>query len=330
MHDSLILQRNSFHVFLIMLSRIIRHYTREADNRKVQIIFNRIFLKLGPKKFENMTDKQAVHNIGLMFLTMISATSFHNDYPRVSNLIQLVPLYNGPNNLPVDARIKHMVVAAQAHMSLLVVFSSSSFDKTKHIVSLLQGIDVSFRKYGSRIQPILEIIAQGMQLIYSKAVSKQSFSRGEKHLIGPWIQTYLRNSSSTRERQKLLEVILDSFHCPDLSFDYEYFNAIDQYIMPYVNEKFSSKDVASPCIARIAARMTLQRSSNLTKNFQQSLLFTTYINCPTACPEHLLVYLKELTQSSKIVSLLGENVIIQQRLKMGFYIDRESLLDLTN
>ncbi|XP_050072674.1 protein MMS22-like [Anopheles maculipalpis] len=321
------LQQKSFHLFLVMLSKVIRHCTTQALNRKVQIIFNRIFLKLGPKKFENITE-QAIYNLGLMFLTMISATSFETDYPRLSKLIQMIPLICGPTNFPIEARIKRIVVAAQVHMALLVLFTGSSFDKTEHIVSFLQSIEIPYRKYGNRMQPVLKIIAEGMQLIYEKALLKKSFNRGEKHLIGSWILKYLRNRSSERKRQKLLEVILASLNCKDAPLDDEYFNAVDQYVMPFVKEKFSSK-VSPSCIAQIAAHMTRQKLLSYTTLVHIPSFFTTYINCPTACPEQVLVYLKELSQSSKCLTLIGESIIIQQWLKLGFYFDRESLLDLT-
>ncbi|XP_035912469.1 protein MMS22-like [Anopheles stephensi] len=321
------LQKNSFHLFLIMLSKIIRHCTAQALNRKVQIIFNRIYLKLGPTKFENMTE-QAIHNLGLLFLTMTSATSFENDYPRMSQLIQNIPL-SGPANFPVDARINRILVATQVHMALLVLFTGSSFDKSAHIASFLGSIDIQYKKYGDRMQPALKIIVEGMDLIYNKAILKKSFNRGEKHFIKPWMLKYLRYRSSEREKQKLLQVIVASLNCNDESLDDEYCSAIDQYVMPFVKEKFTNK-ASPPCIAQIAARLTILKSASDTSTVvHMPSFFTTYINCPTACPEQVLVYLKELIQSSKMLSIIGDKVIIQQWLKLGFYFDRESMLELT-
>lgn len=323
--DDINLQKNSFHMFLVMLSKLIRHCTTQALNRKVQIIFNRIFLKLGPNKFENMTE-QAIYNLGLMLLTMASATSFEIDHPRLSKIIQMIPLISG--NLPIDVTINRIVVAAQAHMALLVFFSGSNFDKSTHIASFLQSIDIPYRKYGKRMQPVLKVIAEGMHLIYNKASIKNSFNRGEKHFIGSWILAYLRNrsSESERQKQKLLEAILASFNCKDAALDDGYWNAIDQYVMPFVKEKFSNK-VASPCIARIASRMTIHKS--LSSSFKKPSLFLSYINCPEACPEQVLVYLKDLTQNQKMLSLMEDRIIIEQWLKMGIYFDRQRLLDLT-
>lgn len=326
-HDNVSLQTKSFHVFLIMLSKVIRHYTAQALNRKVQIIFNRIFLKLAPTKFEDMTE-QAVYNLGLMFLTMISATSFDNDYPRLSKLIQMIRLTSGPTNSPIEARIKRIVVAAQVHMALLVLVTGSSFDKTAHIVSFLQSIEIACKMYGNRMQPVLKIIAEGMHLIFNKGLQNKSFNKGEKHLIGPWILKYLRSRSSERGKQNVLEVILASLNCNDASLDDEYFAAIDEYVMPYVKEKFRNTG-ASTCVARIAARVTIRKVLSYTTLVHVPSCFNTYINCSIAHPEQVLVYLKELSQSIKCLTLIGEKIIIQQWLKMGFYFDRESLLDLT-
>ncbi|XP_049300070.1 protein MMS22-like [Anopheles funestus] len=327
MDDSMNLQRNSFQMFLKLLSWIIRHYTTQALKKKVQIIFNRIFLKIGPKKYENMTE-QAIYNLGLMLLTMISATSFDNDYPRVSKLIQLVPLTNEAMKLPIDLTIKRITVATQAHMALLVLFSSSSFDKTTHIVTFLESIDAAYHKYGNRLLPVMETIAEGMCLIYSKAIAQESFDRGEISLLRSWMLKYLRNSSSDRW-QKLLDVLLDSLSCKRSSLSEEYFGAINQHVMPFVRETFLNKTAAPPCIARIAARMTIHNESRDVKNEQISSFFNTFVNCPAACPDQVLVYLKEIMQCAKTISSLEQKVIIRQWLKMGILYDRDSLLDVT-
>uniref|UniRef100_A0A182K9I6 Protein MMS22-like n=1 Tax=Anopheles christyi TaxID=43041 RepID=A0A182K9I6_9DIPT len=318
---------NSFNMFLILLSSMIRHCTTKALKTKVQIIFNRIFLKLGPKKYENMTE-QAIYNLGLLLLTMISATSFEEDYSRVSKQMQLVRLIGGPTNLPIDATIKRIVVATQAHMGLLVLFSNSCFDKTLHIVTFLENFEMAYQKYGSRLQPAMEVIAEGTSLIYNKAVSKGSIAHGEKKLIGPWILKYLRHGTSDRWH-KVLDAISNCLRSSFSFGDDEFLTAVNQHVMPFVKEQFSKKIVAPACIADIAARMTINSLSNHVSNGQISSMFSTYANCTTAHSDQVLLYLKVIGESRKMLSVIEEKAIIRLWLKMGFYYDRENLLNLT-
>uniref|UniRef100_A0A182LSQ8 Protein MMS22-like n=1 Tax=Anopheles culicifacies TaxID=139723 RepID=A0A182LSQ8_9DIPT len=326
-HDGLDVQKNSFQMFLKLLSWIIRHYTAQAHKKKVQIIFNRIFVKIGPKKYENMTE-QAIYNLGLMLLTMISATSFDNDYSRVSTIIQLVPLTNEAMKLPLEHTIKRITVAAQVHMGLLALFSSTSFNKTAHIGGFLKNFDVLYQKYGDRMHPAMAMMAEGMCLIYSKAIAQQSFDRGEICLLRPWVLKYLRHSSSDKW-PKLVDVLSDSLNCSQAALGEEYIGLINQHVMPFVKEKFLNKTIAPPCIARIAARMTTYSVTSKAANNQLSTLFNTYVNAPEAGSEQVLLYLKEITQCSKTLAAIEQKLLIRQWLKMGIVFDCDSLLELT-
>uniref|UniRef100_A0A182JDW6 Protein MMS22-like n=1 Tax=Anopheles atroparvus TaxID=41427 RepID=A0A182JDW6_ANOAO len=123
--DSLDYRTNSFRMFLIILASITRFFTKQANKRNVQIVCNRIFLKLGPKKYENMTE-QGVYNHGLLLLTMLAATSFEEDYPRVSKQMQMVRLVDETSLLPTDAIVQRAATATQAHMAVLVLLVFNS------------------------------------------------------------------------------------------------------------------------------------------------------------------------------------------------------------
>uniref|UniRef100_A0A182W624 Protein MMS22-like n=1 Tax=Anopheles minimus TaxID=112268 RepID=A0A182W624_9DIPT len=325
-HDNSVPQRNSFQMFLQLLSWLIRHFTAQGLKKKVQIVFNRVFLKIGPKKYENMTT-QAVKNFGLMLLTMVSATSYDHDYTRVSTVIRLVPLTNEATKLPIEATIRRIVVLAQVHMGLLVLFSSTSYDKTSHIGGFLKGFDLLYHKYGDRLQPAMAVMAEGMCLIYNKAITQQSFDRGEMSLLQPWVLKYLRHSASYKW-SKLLDVLADSINRSRSSQSEEYYGLINQHIMPFVKEKFLSKAIAPPCIAQIAARMTIYSVPSNTSNKQMSM-FNTYVNSPDVCLDQILVYLTEVTQCSKTLASIEQKLLIRQWLKMGIVFDCDRLLDLT-
>uniref|UniRef100_A0A182PNV2 Protein MMS22-like n=1 Tax=Anopheles epiroticus TaxID=199890 RepID=A0A182PNV2_9DIPT len=319
---------NSFNIFLMMLSSTIRHFTAKELKTKVQIIFNRIFLKLGPKKYENMTE-QAIYNLALMMLTMISATSFTEDYSRVSKQMLLVPLLGGPANLPIDAIVKRIVIATQAHMALLVLFSDSSFDKTPHIVCFLRDFEIAYQKYGNRLLPAMEVIAEGTSSIYCKAVSKSLLTRGEISLIAPWMLKYLRQSTSDG-KHKVLKALSACLECSFSSTDDTFLTAINQHVMPFVKDQFCKKTVAPSCIAEIAARMTANACESINnQNEQINSNFNTFANCTTAHSDQVVAYLNVIAESRKVVTVVGERVIIRLWLKMCFYHDREKLLQLT-
>ncbi|XP_041785597.1 protein MMS22-like [Anopheles merus] len=324
--NSLNLKMNSFNMFLILLTSMIRHCTAKALKTKVQIIFNRIFLKLGPKKYENMTE-QSIYNLGLMLLTMISSTNFEEDYCRVSKQMQLIRLTGGPINLPIDIIIKRITIATQAHMALLVLFSNTCYDKTSHSVTFLESFENVLQKYGNRLQTALELIAEGTILIYNRAISKGSLARGEKSLIGPWMLKYIRHSTSDRWH-KLLDAISKCLKS-SISMDEDFLTAINQHVIPFVNEQFSKKISTPPCIAQIAACITLRSISNNAQNGQVLSYFSTYANCPTAHSDQQLTYLKLIIESHKMLTLVDEKTILRLWLKMGFFYDREILLDLT-
>ncbi|XP_053661946.1 uncharacterized protein LOC128711104 [Anopheles marshallii] len=327
-HGHFDLEQNSFQMFLRLLSWIIHHYTAQAHKKKVQIIFNRIFVKMGPNKYEKLTER-GVYNLGLMLLTMMSATSFDNDYSRVSGFMQLVPLTYEEMKLPIDHTIMRITVASRANMAILVLLSSSSFDKTKHIVTFLDSIDVAYRKYGDRLQPALEIIAEGMCLIYKKAVLQKSFNRGEKSLLRSWVQKYLRHCSTNRW-QMLLDVLADTLKAFNGStLSEECYNALNQHVMPFVNERYFNKVAAPPCIPRLAARMIIHCASSNTKNDRISWSFEMYVNSPETCTDQVLACMKEIAQCSKTLAAIDQILIIRQWLKMAILHDAKSLLDLT-
>ncbi|XP_053674693.1 protein MMS22-like [Anopheles nili] len=331
--DGLVQTKSSFSIFLILLSSVIRHFTQQSLKTKVQIIFNRIFLKLGPKKYENMTH-QAIYNLGLMLVTMINATSYQEDYPRVSKQMQMVQLIGGPSNLPVDAIINRIVIASQTNLALLVSFGNSNFDKTGHAIAFFQKIEAAYRKYGSRLLPAMEVIAEGTIMMYNKNYEKKSFGRSEKDrtlFIGPWIANYVQHCSHNKWQQ-LLDGMLIQNNFQTSSYSEEFFKAINEHIYPIVKIQFSQKVSTPPCIAQIAARMTIYNQFRCPYQVQKTSLYTvfsSFANCPTAHSDQVLIYLTEITKCSKILVLFDAKVLIRQWLKMTLYYDREKIFDYT-
>ncbi|XP_052900429.1 protein MMS22-like isoform X2 [Anopheles moucheti] len=173
------------------------------------------------------------------------------------------------------------------------------------------------------------MIAEGMCLIYKKAVLQKSFNRGELSLLRPWMQRYLRHSSAKRG-EKLLDVLADTLTAFHRSSPCEeYFSAMKQHVMPFVNEKYFDKAAAPSCIPRIAARMVMHCASSNTNNDRITTSFEMYVNCPDACADQVLAYMKEITQCSNTLAAIDQTVIIRQWLKMGILHDAKSLLDLT-
>uniref|UniRef100_A0A182NP69 Protein MMS22-like n=1 Tax=Anopheles dirus TaxID=7168 RepID=A0A182NP69_9DIPT len=325
--DSLDIKTNSFRMFLILLAAMIRHCTKQGLKTKVQIIFNRIFLKLGPNKYENMTE-QGIYNLGLMLLTMISATTYQEDYSRVSKHMQMVRVIDAPQKLPVDAIVKRIVIAMRAHMALLDLFSKTTYDKSAHISALLQTFDKVYEKYGNRLLPAMEAIAEGMISILNKASSRGSFASGETKLIGPWMVKYLRYGANTT-RFNLLDAI-SSCLLSKLSWkEDDCLKAMNEHIMPFVKEQFSKPVSTPPCVAKIAAQLTVCNEALSMKDDKVVSLFNSFANNPTAHSDQVLLYLKEITKCPKMLTILDEKIIIIQWLKMGLYFDRECLLDLS-
>ncbi|XP_050091014.1 protein MMS22-like [Anopheles aquasalis] len=322
---------NSFRMFLMMLAFVIRHFTRETNKKKVQIIFNRVFVKLAPNKYVNMTE-QAIYNLGLMLTTMTVATGYPEDYPRVSRHMQMVPFDGGGGAMkqPVDVAIRRIAMATQAHMALLVLFSGApSFDKTGHVVELMRNFEEAHQKYGQRLLPAMSAIAEGVQLLFEKAASRGSFERGELSLIDAWLTRYLHGPGTGWHR--LLDAITSAMvQTASHSSNRALTEAVMKHVFPFVKEQFMKSDPAPSSIARLAAQLTLNAKTDgdpgETWGFQA--LFNTFTGNSTADSQQLLDYLKEIVTSSRAQEL-DERVIVRLWLKLALYYGAQELRDLT-
>uniref|UniRef100_A0AAG5DWK5 Protein MMS22-like n=1 Tax=Anopheles atroparvus TaxID=41427 RepID=A0AAG5DWK5_ANOAO len=324
--DSLDYRTNSFRMFLIILASITRFFTKQANKRNVQIVCNRIFLKLGPKKYENMTE-QGVYNHGLLLLTMLAATSFEEDYPRVSKQMQMVRLVDETSLLPTDAIVQRAATATQAHMAVLVLLGNSkTFDKTAHICVLLQHIENAHKKYGYRLQSALNVAAEGTVLLLEKSASKGLYHRGESKLIAGWITKYLQACSDTGWH-KLLDAIACAMQNQTASCD-DLGKAVKEHLHSFVKERFSKKRPAPPCVPRVAAQLTIFSAKCMDSLVFNSMI-SNFLHCPTAHSDQVLNYLKEITKCPTIMVLLDEPTVIRQWLKMGLFYGREELLEFS-
>ncbi|XP_035792046.1 protein MMS22-like [Anopheles albimanus] len=323
---------NSFRMFLMMLAFVIQHFTREANKKKVQIIFNRVFVKLAPNKYVNMTE-QAIYNLGLMLSTMTVATGYPEDYPRVSRHMQMVPFDGGGGGggmkQPVDVAIRRIVMATQAHMALLVLFSSApSFDKTGHVLEFMRSFEEAHQKYGQRLLPAMSAIAEGVLLLFEKAASRGSFERGELSLIDAWLTRYLHGPGTGWHR--LLDALTSAMaHTASHSSNRALTEAIMKHVFPFVKEQFMKSDPAPSSIARLAAQLTLNAKTGDAGEMMSFLaLFNTFTGSSTADSQQLLDYLREIVTSSRMQEL-DERVIVRLWLKLALYYGAQELRDLT-
>ncbi|KFB41807.1 AGAP012493-PA-like protein [Anopheles sinensis] len=324
--DSLDYKTNSFIMFLIILAFVTRHFTKVPSKRDVQIIFNRIILKLGPKKYENMTE-QGVYHHALLLLTMLSATSFQDDFPRLSKQMQMVRLVDDNTKLPPALIVQRAATAMKTHMAVLVLLSDSlTFDKTEHISVLVQNIESGLSKFGYRFQPALQVAAQGTAMLLERATAKRSFNRGEIGLIGPWIEKYLQDCKDTGWH-KLLDAIADALKSQMTSSE-ALGKAIKQHLFPMVNTRFTNKRSAPTCIARLAALITIFVAKYMDSQMFR-MMFNDFVHSKNAHSDQVLHYLNEVTQSLTVMVLLDEPTVIRQWLKMGLLYGRDEVLELS-
>ncbi|ETN62517.1 hypothetical protein AND_005789 [Anopheles darlingi] len=322
---------NSFRMFLMMLAFVIRHFTKETNKKKVQIIFNRVFVKLAPNKYVNMTE-QAIYNLGLMLTTMTVATGYPEDYPRVSRHMQMVPFDGGGGGgmkQPVEVAIRRIVMATQAHMALLVLFSGApSFNKTGHVLEFMRSFEEAHQKYGQRLLPAMSAIAEGVLLLFEKAASRGSFERGELSLIDTWLTRYLHGPGTGWH--KLLDVLTSAMvHTASHSSNRALTEAIMKHVFPFVKEQFMKSDPAPSSIARLAAQLTLSAKTDGDHGETSFLaLFNIFTGSLTADSQQLLDYLREIVASSRVQEL-DERVIVRLWLKLALYYGAQELRDLT-
>ncbi|XP_058063370.1 uncharacterized protein LOC131213359 [Anopheles bellator] len=291
-------ETDSLRMFIALITFTIRHYTDEANKRKVQIIFNRTVIGLSPNRYNSMTE-QAIYNLGLLITAMINATSFKEDYPRVSKHLQMIPLTGGLIDSSVDVTIRRIVMATQVHMAVLVRFGSSDYNKTAHLQGFLKRFGEALEKYGKRLLPALTLMAEGMLLLYKQAEERGSYLLGEICLIDSWLEKYLLWTQTGWYKQ--LNAIATGMQVAATTEQFT--PAIMQHIYPFVKQQYSRTRPAAPCISHIAASVTISAGSKF-NNF-----FETFTLCRTAHPEQRLEYVTRVAMSTRLVELNEEDVI---------------------
>ncbi|XP_052862973.1 uncharacterized protein LOC128269562 [Anopheles cruzii] len=311
------LETDSLRMFIALITFTIRHYTNEANKRKVQIIFNRTVIGLNPSRYNSMTE-QAIYNLGLLITAMINATSFKEDYPRVSKNLQMIPLTGGLIDSSVDAIIRRIVMATQVHMAVLVRFGSSDYDKTAHLQGFLKRFGEALEKYGKRLSPALTLMAEAMLLLYKQAEERGSYRLGEICLINSWLEKYLLWTHTGWYKQ--LNAIATGMQVAATTE--EFTPVVMQHIYPFVKEQFSRTRPAAPCISQIAASVTIFAGAKFHHFFE------CFVHCRTAHPEQRLEYVTRIAMSTRVTELNEEDVI-KQWLRLAMIYDNIKMRKLS-
>ncbi|XP_052865693.1 uncharacterized protein LOC128272008 isoform X2 [Anopheles cruzii] len=251
------LETTSLSIFINLLTFTIDYFTKKADERMVHIIFSRIFVGLSFNKYSNTTE-QAIYNICLLITAILNAISGYKIFPRVFQHINMIPITCGQINTPVATIIGRVVMATQVHMAVLVHLGSTNYNKTMHVQRFLRCFHKALSEYAKDLLPAMVVISEGMLQLYKQAQTRGSYALGEVYLIDTWITKYLEWSGTNR--YQLLHVIATGMQ--EAATSKQFIEAINRHVFQFVHQKFSEPRSVPPCIAQIAAYLTINEESS--------------------------------------------------------------------
>ncbi|XP_052865677.1 uncharacterized protein LOC128272008 isoform X1 [Anopheles cruzii] len=317
------LETTSLSIFINLLTFTIDYFTKKADERMVHIIFSRIFVGLSFNKYSNTTE-QAIYNICLLITAILNAISGYKIFPRVFQHINMIPITCGQINTPVATIIGRVVMATQVHMAVLVHLGSTNYNKTMHVQRFLRCFHKALSEYAKDLLPAMVVISEGMLQLYKQAQTRGSYALGEVYLIDTWITKYLEWSGTNR--YQLLHVIATGMQ--EAATSKQFIEAINRHVFQFVHQKFSEPRSVPPCIAQIAAYLTInEESSRCVYGMSDSpilRMFITFAKCRTAHWDQRLDYITLVVTIGRVGDL-SIRLLIQQWLQLCFIHNNEKM-----
>ncbi|XP_055631091.1 protein MMS22-like [Toxorhynchites rutilus septentrionalis] len=324
--DSLSLQTSSFKCYIILLAFTLRHYSKNAQKTKVQILFNRTIFRITPPKLEQMTE-QAIYNFSLLMMTMMEATTYQDDYPRLAKQLFQIKYDCSNQTVTVSSAIQRITTIVLANMALIIVFKEKGFDKSSHLRIFLQNVNEALRVYGERLQPALNVLAEGMRLVYDQAVAKGSLDEGDETFLGDWLEPYLKVCSAS-ERDALLECLCRVVESIDRKKNLNekahvrILRPMYTHVLPYIKDAFAKDTATTLLIAELAVRFTLYSTGqSYAPNFLT--LFNFFVDNTNANVQLRLHFVKLIVASDRIGEI-EEKLLLRIWLKFSLLVGRDS------
>ncbi|XP_055524056.1 protein MMS22-like isoform X2 [Wyeomyia smithii] len=333
--EKLNIEESSYKLFLSILAFVVRHYTTAGLSVKVQILFLRTILSIAPPKMKILTE-QAMWNLALLGLTMLKATTYTNDYSRVS--IQLLHLRIDPSTSPIDLEslVRRTTTITLVHTALLLAFCERGFDRSLHLQRFLKALEEARIKYGERLQPAYRVLSEGMCAIFLKDLRSGQLEICDAAFFGSWLRSYLKRCKEIdrnliiRSSFSFIAVIriLDCYQSKENLESGEYtciLQPLYENVLPYIREYFSNDTATSPLVAELAAKFTLTSYEPLASFLP---MFTFFAENATANAYLRFHYVKAIVKSNRS-SELKQTFIIKNWLKFALLINRNQLNDLS-
>ncbi|XP_055524064.1 protein MMS22-like isoform X6 [Wyeomyia smithii] len=189
--EMLNIKESSYKLFLSILAFVVRHYTTAGLSVKVQILFLRTILSISPSKMKILTE-YAMYNLALLGITMLKATTYTNDYSRVS--IQLLHLSIDPSTSSIELEnlIRRTKIIILVHMALLLAFCERGFDRSLHLQRFLKALEEARIKYCDCLQPAYRVLSEGMCDIILKDLRSGQMEICDAAFFGSWLRDYLK------------------------------------------------------------------------------------------------------------------------------------------
>ncbi|XP_065074333.1 protein MMS22-like [Ochlerotatus camptorhynchus] len=322
---------SSYKCYLTLIAFMLRHYSESNQKTKVQILFNRTILKMAPVKLDSMTE-QGIYNFSLLMLTMMEATPYQDDYLRLSKQLLQFKLDQLSPSAILDSTIRRITTIVLVNMALIIAFNQRGYDKANHLQQFLESLDEACRKYGDRLQPSLHVLAEGMCVVYGRAISKGEFEKGEEKFVGAWLGKYL-NRCSEGERDAVLDIFARLFDCfrskqlCRVDNNSDDLQPLYEVVLPYVKDAFNQP--TNPCllIADLAAHFTLF-STGQSYATPFMAMFTYFVDNVGADINLRLHYIKLIVKSDRIGEI-EEKLLVRSWLKFALLNGREQLRDLS-
>ncbi|XP_058463304.1 uncharacterized protein LOC131437763 isoform X2 [Malaya genurostris] len=318
---------SSFKCYLSLIGYVLRQYSDTGQKTKVLILFNRTILKITPQKLETMNE-QSIYNFSLLMFTMIEATSFQDDYSRLSKQLLHFKLDQLTPTSTVESSVQRITIITLVNMALILIFNERDYDKTNHLHQFLDSLEKARQKFGERLQPTLQVLAEGMCAALGRAISKRCFEEADSAFFGDWLEKYLKGCSEC-EREGVLETICGIFDClrQNSKNSMIILQPLYTIVLPFIKDIFSNDTGNSRFVAELSAHFT-NYSTGQPYAPPFLALFSFFTDNPTANIHLRLQYIKLMVNSDRL-NEIDEKLIIRSWLKFALLYSHEQLGDLS-
>ncbi|XP_053698751.1 protein MMS22-like [Sabethes cyaneus] len=329
--ERLDMKDSSLKMYMTFLAFVVRHYTEADVKVKVQILVNRTVLRISPARMGSMTE-QAVYNIGLLALTMLQATTYAEDYPRVARQFLLLKIDKGIPPTPIDSLIRRGTTITLVNVALLVACSERAINRALHVKHFMLHFEEARKKYGDRLQAAYQVLAEGLCAVFEKTLASRHLEQSDEALFGNWLGKYLR-ACTENDRQAVFKSI-------SLIFDYykrnksvtsdgqsDILKRLYEIMLPYVKDSFSDPATQGTLIAELAASFTILTSEQKSTNSFLSL-FGFFAENAAANAELRLHFVKAIVSSNRLPEL-DESLVIKNWVKFAILNNSNQLHDLS-